>query len=83
MLAKTGIDLSEGGGFPEILKFQEHFREYKITVYQGLACVVIMFEGQVDAWEPHDSFGNHECNKRYCEICNQKRDVGHLFYDRL
>jgi hypothetical protein len=36
LLAKTGIDLSGGGGFPEILKFKEHFREYKITVYEGL-----------------------------------------------
>ena len=36
LLAKTGIDLSGGGVFPEILKFQEHFREYKITVYEGL-----------------------------------------------
>ena len=25
---------------------------------------------------------NHECNKRHCEIRNQKRDVGHLRYMR-
>jgi len=29
LLAKTGIDLSGGGGIPELIKFQEHFREYK------------------------------------------------------
>ena len=46
LLAKTGIDLSEGGGIPELIKLQEHFREYKITVYQGLACEDIMFERQ-------------------------------------
>ena len=36
-------------GIPELIKFQDHFRNYKITVYQGLACEDIMFEGQVDS----------------------------------
>jgi hypothetical protein len=49
LLDKTGIDLSGGGGIPELLNFQKHFREYKITVYQGLAYEDIMFEGQVDS----------------------------------
>jgi len=26
--------------------------------------------------------GNHECNKRYCEICNKNRNVGHLCFIR-
>jgi len=34
---------------PELIKFQEHFRVYKITAYRGLACEDIMFEGQVDS----------------------------------
>ena len=34
---KTGIVLSGGGGIPELIKFQDYFREYKITDYQGLA----------------------------------------------
>ena len=38
LLDKTGLDLFGGGGISELIKFQEHFREYKITVYQGLAC---------------------------------------------
>jgi len=38
LLAKTGVDLSGGGGIPELINFQEHFRGYKITVYQSLAC---------------------------------------------
>ena len=46
LLAKIGIDLSGGGGIPELIKFQEQFREYKITVHQGLACED-MFEVQV------------------------------------
>ena len=49
LLAKTGLDLSEGGAIPELLKFQELFREYRITVYQVLACEDIIFEGQVDS----------------------------------
>ena len=23
---------------------------------------------------------NHECNKRYCETCNENKEVGHLSY---
>ena len=44
LLDKTGIDLSGGGEIPELLNFQKYFREYKITVYQGLAYEDIMFE---------------------------------------
>ena len=29
----TGIDLKNGGGIPELTRFQEHFHEYKIVVY--------------------------------------------------
>jgi len=32
----TGIDLSNGAGISEVVRFQEHFREYKIVVYYGL-----------------------------------------------
>ena len=49
LLAETGLDLSGGGGIPELIIFQEHFREYKITAYQGLACENIIFEGQMDS----------------------------------
>ena len=38
VLAETGISLSESRGIPQLIKFQEHFRQYKITVYRGLAC---------------------------------------------
>jgi len=47
-LDTSGIDLSNGGGIPELMRFQEHFRQYKIIVYHGLSCDDIMFEGQVD-----------------------------------
>jgi len=45
----VGIDLSNEAGFPELVRIQEQFREYKIIVYHGLSCEDIMFEGQVDS----------------------------------
>ena len=38
LLDTTGIHVSNGADIPEIVRFQEHFREYKIMVYQGLNC---------------------------------------------
>jgi len=48
LLQATGVDLTSGAGIPELIRFQEHFSDYKITVYLGLSCYDIMFEGQVD-----------------------------------
>ena len=48
LLETSGIDLSNGAGIPELVRFKEHFRQYKIVVYRGLGCEDIMFEGQVD-----------------------------------
>jgi len=45
LLAETGISLTEGGGISQLIKFQEHFWQYKITVYQCLACEDVIFEG--------------------------------------
>ena len=49
LLAETYLDLPEGGGFPLLIKFQEHIQQYKITIYQSLACEYIIFEGKVDS----------------------------------
>jgi len=49
LLDETGIDLNRGGGIPEITRFQEHFRQYKVVVYHGLSCDDIMFERQIDS----------------------------------
>ena len=38
LLETTGIDLSGGGGVPELTRFQEHFKEYRIVVFGGLNC---------------------------------------------
>jgi hypothetical protein len=50
LLDTSCIDLSSGGGIPELESFQDHFRyQYNIAVYRGLKCDSIYFEGQVDA----------------------------------
>jgi len=36
LLETTGIYLSNSAGIPELVRFQEHFRDYKIVVYEGL-----------------------------------------------
>jgi len=85
VLAKTGLDLPEGGGFPEILKFEENFRQYNITIYRGLACEDIIFEGQVDSPKRinllYDDVEQHyhvivnitgSMAKKYiCNVCNK------------
>ena len=38
LLETMGIDLSRGGEVPELLRFQEHFKEYRIVVFGGLNC---------------------------------------------
>jgi len=45
LLETTGIDLQNGGGIPEIRRFQDHYTEYKIVVYSGLNCDDKIFEG--------------------------------------
>jgi hypothetical protein len=49
LLKMTGIDLKDGGGNPELVRFQEHFKEYRIVVYGGWNCEDIVFDGQVES----------------------------------
>jgi len=65
LLETTGIDLSRGGGVPELMRFQQHFKEYRIVVFRGLDCNDIMFDGQVDS------------EKRINLVCD---DVQHHFH---
>jgi hypothetical protein len=46
LLRVTGIDLSRGGGIPELRIFQHHLLDYRIVVYSGQRCDII-FDGQV------------------------------------
>ena len=49
LIEKTVIDLCGGAGIPELERFQEHFREYKMVVYLGLSCDNIEFEGRIES----------------------------------
>ena len=49
LLETTGIDLKNGGGIPELTRFQEHFHEYQIAVYSGLNCDSIVYQGHVES----------------------------------
>jgi hypothetical protein len=49
LLETTGINLDNGGGIPELIRFQKHFKEYRIVVYEGLNCDQIIFYGQNEA----------------------------------
>jgi hypothetical protein len=33
LLATTGIDMTNGGGISELMKFQKHFKDYRIVVF--------------------------------------------------
>jgi hypothetical protein len=63
LLKTTGIDLTNGGGIPELTKFHEHFKKYRIVVYGGLNCEDIVFDGQVETEKlihlPYDETTRH------------------------
>ena len=48
-LETTGIDLSRGAGVPELIRFQELFKEYRIVVFGGLSYDDIYLDGQVES----------------------------------
>ena len=90
LLETTGIDLQKGGGIAEILRFQDHYTEYKIVVYRGLNCDDIIFEGQVTS-EKRVNLMYDEVKRHYyvianltgampkrciCEACNKSRLSG-------
>jgi hypothetical protein len=93
LLETTGIDLSDGGGLPELVRFQEHFKEYRIVVFAGLNCDEIMFDGNVktekrinllydDVSKHYHVIGNltGALSRRYvCKGCNKgcERGVTH------
>jgi hypothetical protein len=47
LLGTTGINLDNGGSIPELIRFQEYFKEYRIVVYEGLNCGKILCDAQV------------------------------------
>ena len=70
LLAVTGISLDNGGGIPELERFQDHFRHYKIVVYTGLHGDEIMYEGRVEATE--------RLNLLYDEVTRHYHVIGNL-----
>jgi hypothetical protein len=45
-ILQTGVYLSHGGAIPESESFQQYFYDrYKIVVYTGLRCDLIMYGG--------------------------------------
>jgi hypothetical protein len=59
----TGIDLRNGGRIPELVRFQEHFKECRILVFGGLNCGDIIFNSQVESEKRinllYDDVGRH------------------------
>ena len=94
LLQRTGTDLTNGCGIPDLNRFQEHFRDYKIDVYQGLGCADIMFEGQVDSskqlnllydevernYLPIINLTGEMAKKYVCSACYKscRRDITHF-----
>jgi hypothetical protein len=70
LLLTTGIDLSKGAGIPEIERFQDHFSEYRIVVYEGLHCDNIMYEGHVDS--------SARLNLLYDDVTRRYHEIGSL-----
>jgi hypothetical protein len=85
----TGIDLTDGGGIPELMRFQEHFKEYRIVVFGGLNCDDIVFDDQVESEKRinllYDDVANHYhvinnvtvalSRKYFCKDCDKGRKV--------
>jgi hypothetical protein len=70
LLEATGIDLTNGAGIPELMRFQEHFKEYRIVVFAGLNCEDIMFDGQVES--------ENRINLLYDEVSQHFHVIGSL-----
>jgi len=66
LMQQTGIDLTSGGGITELNHFQEHSRDYKIVVYQGLVCDDIVYEGQEDTSKHLNLL--YDDVERYCHV---------------
>ena len=92
LLEITGIDLTKGGGIPDLTRLQEYFKEYRI-VYGGLYCDDIIFDGRIES-ENRINLLNDDVNQHYhvivnltgalaktyvCKCCNKgcERDVEH------
>jgi len=76
---ETGIDLTNGGGIPELNRFQEHFRDYKIVVFRSLGCEGIMFEAQDDT-SKHINLLYDDVERHYHVITNLTGAMAKRYY---
>ena len=49
LLRVTGVDLSRGGGIPELAAFQSQLSQFRIVEYSGLRSESVVFDGQITA----------------------------------
>jgi len=49
LLETSSTHFKNGGGIPELSRYQEHIPEYKILLSAGFNCVSVMFQGQVES----------------------------------
>jgi hypothetical protein len=68
-LLATSINLTNKGGIPERMKFQEHFKEFRIIVFGGLNCDKIYFDEHVES-EKRINLLYDDVSKHYYVICN-------------
>jgi len=96
LLETTGIDLPSGTGIPELARFQEYFREYKILLYPILRFGIIMFKVRAESSKclnlQYDDVERHYqmikkitgamARPHICKACNQscRSNVMHLCY---
>ena len=90
LLAKTGIDLSNGGGLKELQQFSNNLPDYRIVVFNGLNEKSLMFEngrlGKKTIYLLYDDDNNHYnviiniagcfAKKYICKGCNKGCERG-------
>jgi hypothetical protein len=69
LLETTGIKLANSGDIPELIKFQEHFKELRIVVFGGLNCDDIVFDAHVES-EKRINLLYGDGSRHYQMICN-------------
>ena len=82
LVATTGIDLTNGGGIPELLKFEEHFKKYRIVVFGEFDCEDKVFAGQVES-EKRINLLYYDVTHHYHVISSVTGALSRLFLQRL
>jgi hypothetical protein len=65
IITASGVDLTNGGGIPELETLQKYLSDYRIVVYSGLRCENIIFDGHTNSEKRLNllyNFENKHCN---------------------